>query len=259
VVGTPRSNTTPSPAQRSDLHGAALDGLAAAVARHPRERAPRRMAWARGREGEAEPFMHDEHAEGQGLCRRVAALHCGAPTGGLLSHDPVAAARRVDGTRDGCLRALRPVCIQRPQRPRPPAPRGAPRAHRRNDNACDRAGSGLGEARAAAARALLLLGQRGSRAAGAAKVASCNSNRGWQRGWCDNALASSWVCACSCACAVGLMSTCKPRGTQTLAGGDGVARDALAGHTAELGWLQLLEHGQWEAAALRVVLARYGR
>jgi len=181
--GTPREAAcTPSPAQPSDLHGAPLDGLAAVAARHPRERAPRRVAWARGNEGEAEPFIRAQWARrgACGLCRRVAALHCGALTGGLPSRDPVAAARRVDGARDRRLRALRPVRVEGPQRPRPPAQRRAPRAHRPNDKAHCRAGCGLAEACPAAARALLLLGQRNDRAAGAAQVAPCNSNNG---GW----------------------------------------------------------------------------
>jgi len=48
------------------------------------------------------------------------------------------------------------------------------------------------------------------------------------------------------------------RGTKTLAGGDCVARYALAGDAAELCGLWLLKHGQREAAALRVVLAQNG-
>jgi len=69
------------------------------------------------------------------------------------------------------------------------------------------------------------------------------------------------LCACACARvrAVVLVRACEPRGALTLAGGDGVARDALAGHAAELGRLWLLEHRQWEAATVRVVLAWHGR
>jgi len=154
----------------TDLHGATLCSLAAAAAGHQRERAPRRVAWGSERARERGEAIHWRM---MGTQRRGTPLHCcaatGLKTGGLLAREPVAAARRVDGAWDGRLRALRPVRVEGPQRPRPPTPRRAVGGHRRDDKAHGRAGCALSEARPAAARALLLLG----RAAAAAQVARC--------------------------------------------------------------------------------------
>jgi len=156
--------------------------------------------------------------------------------------------------RDPLAPALRPVRVQRPKRPRPPAPRRAPRAHRRND---------------VRPRWLRPRPRTGRRSAGTAMAwaaqPSCSwhstgvplRNRGWQRGWCDYALASSWVCACERVSSGACVRT--QAETWTLAGSDGVARDALAGYPAQLGGRLMLEHGQWESAAVRVVLARHDR
>jgi len=57
-------------------------------------------------------------------------------------------------------------------------------------------------------------------------------------------------------CQVGLVGSAGRGGARTLAGGDGVARDAQAGHAAEHGGLRMLDHRQWVAAALRVVFER---
>jgi len=89
------------------------------------------------------------------------AMRC--QSGGLLVRERVAAARRVDGARDGRLRTPRPVRVEGPQRSRLPALRRAWRSHRRDDHACDRAGCGLAEAWPATAWALILLERSSSR------------------------------------------------------------------------------------------------
>lgn len=69
---------------------------------------------------------------------------------------------------------MRPGHIEGPQRPRPPASRGALGSHRRDNKAYGRDSSGLAEARPTAARALLSRRQRSGRTVAAAQVAPYN-------------------------------------------------------------------------------------